>query len=80
MVNVIFACPACSVAYVATQERCRDERAGRFECRACAALVYEWVGSYEYAAWRVFETEPQGVRPPSRRDRPANRTKKRSKK
>jgi hypothetical protein len=52
LVSVIFVCPKCGVAYVATQERHRDEVAGRFVCTGCGAVVHAWSGVHDYPTWK----------------------------
>jgi len=55
-IGVIFACPKCTLLYVALQERRRDEIAGRFDCTDCGGMIHAWSGAYDYPIWRVFET------------------------
>ena len=54
-IDVIFACPNCTLLYVAVQERRRDNIAGRFDCTVCGAMIHAWSGAYDYPSWRIFK-------------------------
>ena len=49
-VIVIFVCGVCARVYRARQRA--HSTTGRFECRACKAIVHEWSGQYDYSSWR----------------------------
>jgi hypothetical protein len=55
-IGVFFACPKCTLLYLAVQERRRDKLTGRFDCTDCGAAIHAWSGAYNYPIWRIIET------------------------
>jgi predicted RNA-binding Zn-ribbon protein involved in translation (DUF1610 family) len=57
-VTIIFTCPNCGAAYVATQRRSSDF--GSFDCRDCRTEIHRWFGDYQYDDWEQITFAPGG--------------------
>ena len=52
--DVVFACPKCTLLYVAMQEPRPDKIAGRFDCIDCGGMIHAWSGAHDYPIWRIY--------------------------